>query len=179
MATVAGNLGARGFVQSDLVPALLASNAHVRVRAGDHTTTSTVAEYLDRELDGHLVLDVVFDVGATTHSAYERLSIKGGGEYAVTAAAVSVELDALGHVLTARVAFGSVERRSRRCAAAESELIGRPLDEEVIARAGRAAADELDAVDDPSASASYRRRLVPVALARAITKITAEVADAT
>ena len=177
VATLAGNLGARGFAQADLVPALLAMEADLELRTAAGTTSVTAEAYVEghHALEPHIVksADVPGPVGR--HSTYERLTIRGGGEYAIASAALSVDLGGDGCVRAARVVFGAIETRPRRCAPAEAELVGHPLGARAARRAGEVAMQCLDPFTDGAASAAYRRQLIPVALERATLRLQEQV----
>ena len=68
-----------------------------------------------------------------------------------------------------RLALGAVAPTPIRARASEKMLIGRALDETLIARASVAAADEAQPITDLRASAAYRKILVEVLSRRALT----------
>jgi aerobic carbon-monoxide dehydrogenase medium subunit len=106
-------------------------------------------------------------------SAYQRLAVRGGGEYPVAAVAVSVDV-VEGVVADARVSFGSVEAVPSRCAAAEQVLVGSPLDGAAGRRAGREAAGSLRARDGLDAPGWYRLAVLPRLLRDAVTRLSEE-----
>ena len=103
---------------------------------------------------------------------YERITVRASGEEAVASVALAVELDGK-TVSEARVAFGSIEARSRRCAAAEQALVGKPLDATSAASAGAAAAEVLDVLGGADAPADYKRRVLPGLMKRAAARVAA------
>jgi carbon-monoxide dehydrogenase medium subunit len=68
-----------------------------------------------------------------------------------------------------RVALGAVAPTPIRARVCEGSLIGRELDDALIARAGAEAAGEAQPIDDLRASAGYRKILVDVLSRRALT----------
>lgn len=166
VATLGGNLSARGFAEADLLPALLALDATVEVATvqGRHRTS----------VDGHLrdrrglVVSVSAPAPVDRRSGYARLTVRGGGEYALVSVAVSAELDAQGVATGVRVAVGSVEERARRVPEAEAVLEGTTLDDPTVHRAGAAAAAVLSARDDLLAPGWYRLEVLPTVLLRAV-----------
>ena len=72
-------------------------------------------------------------------------------------------------VREARLALGAVAPTPMRARAAEASLIGRELDEVVIAAAAAKAVEESRPIDDIRASAEYRRVLVEVMSRRVLT----------
>jgi len=140
VATLGGNLCARGFAEAELATALVALEAELEL---DGRSSLGVEEYLARRPAG-LVTRV--RVRGAERAAYQRLTVLGGGEYPVACAAVAF---ADGGV---RVAVGAVEESPRRWRAAEAAL---------AAGEEPPAADELDARDDALAPAWYRRAVLP------------------
>jgi aerobic carbon-monoxide dehydrogenase medium subunit len=170
VATVGGNLASVGFAEADLVPALLAADARVELARPDGPAQEDLATYLETQgarPAGELITRVVVPAPAGRRSAFARLTIRGGGEYAVASVAVSVTLDG-GTVTDARVAVGSVEERARLCPAAANTLIGGPLDAATAERAGRAAAEECTGRDGLDAPGWYRLAVLPSLLRDAV-----------
>lgn len=172
VATVAGNLCARGFAEADLVPALLAGEATTLTATVDRRTTRPVSDYLnDPPPCGELVLGVEIPVPPGRRSGFARLTVRAAGEYAIANVAVSVDLTAEGVVGAARVAVGAVEPVARLCPAAAEVLVGRTPDAEAAMEAGNAAAADLQSRDGLDAPGWYRLAVLPAlfrtALARA------------
>jgi aerobic carbon-monoxide dehydrogenase medium subunit len=177
VATVGGNLAARPFPEADLVPALLAAEATVRVVSPRADASIGVDQYLaSRESRpiGELIAEVAAPAPAGRRSAYERLTVRGGAEYAVASIAVSVDLDDDGVVRAARVALGSVEERSRLSDAAAGALVGARLDDAAAERCGRAAADGAVPGERLDAPAWYRTAVLPALARRAVGRILGE-----
>ena len=55
-----------------------------------------------------------------------------------------------------------------RLTGAESVLSGAAIDDDVLRRAGDAAADEAELISDPQGSAAYKRELLRVTVGRAV-----------
>jgi carbon-monoxide dehydrogenase medium subunit len=173
VATVGGNLCAGPFPEADLVPALLALDAEVEVAGPGGRSRRPVQAVLDeRPARGELVVAVHVPAPAGRHSGFERLTVRGGGEYALASIALSVDLAPDGTVAAARVAVGAVEHRARRCPAAEAALTGRRLDDEAVDAAGHAAAGELESRDGVDAPGWYRLAVLPALARRAAAAIT-------
>jgi aerobic carbon-monoxide dehydrogenase medium subunit len=177
VATVGGNLAAIGFPEADLVPALLALDARVELASPDGgTSTEDVASYLETRgarPAGELIARVVVPAAAGTRSAFERLTIRGGGEYAVANVAMSVRLDG-GVVADARVSVGGVEEQARLCPGAAAALVGSPLDAEAAERAGHAAAQECTGRDGLDAPGWYRLAVLPALMRTAAARLIEE-----
>jgi carbon-monoxide dehydrogenase medium subunit len=175
MATLGGNICAAPFPQADLVPALLASEAGIRVAVtGGGPEEIPLAAYLasrgSRPI-GELVLGVSVPAPEGRCSWFERLTIRGGGEYAVASVAVSLDLEG-GRIAEARVAVGAVEQVARRLPRAEAVLRGRAPDGEAVGEAGRMAAEEVACREGTDAPAWYRRAVLPGLLRDAIRRAT-------
>lgn len=82
------------------------------------------------------------------------------GDYAIAAVGTIIELDPEGAVVSARLAACGIASRPVRLAAAEAELVGARLDENVMAAAARATEDEVTAPDDANATTAYRKHLL-------------------
>ncbi|MDX6684014.1 MAG: aerobic carbon-monoxide dehydrogenase medium subunit [Baekduia sp.] len=170
VATVAGNIAAQGFAEADLVPALLAADARVELVSPAGATSEGLEEYLRTRGDrpaGELIARVTVPAPVGRRSGFERLTIRGGGEYAVASVAVSLTLEA-GVVTDARVAVGSVEPVARLCPAAAAALVGGPLDAAAAERAGREAAEECTGRDGLDAPGWYRLTVLPALLRGAV-----------
>jgi carbon-monoxide dehydrogenase medium subunit len=165
VATVGGNLGASGFAEADLVPALLALDARVRL-AGRGDATG-LGDYVTARPSGVLLVAVEVDVPPGRTSGFARQTVRGGGEYALASVALAVDREATGVVTAARVAVGAVEAVARRCPGAESALVGAPLTAVSARAAGAAAAAELDPRDAPDAPGWYRAAVLPALFERA------------
>ena len=169
VATLGGNLSARGFAEADLVPALLALDATVEVATPAGRQRTDVEAYLRvaQSSGPALLVSATAPAPMGRFSGYGRLTVRGGGEYAIASVAIAADLDGARVASTVRVAVGSVEARARRCPEAEALLTGTVLDETSARAAGRAAAEVLTARDALLAPGWYRLEVLPVVFARA------------
>jgi carbon-monoxide dehydrogenase medium subunit len=176
VATMGGNIAAQGFAEADLVPALLAAGARVVLVSPDGRSEEQLEAYLPTRgarPSGELIARVIVPAAEGRRSAFERLTIRGGGEYAVASVALSVTLDG-GTVADAQVAVGSVEETARLCPAAGAALVGGPLDAAAAERAGRAAAEECTAREGLDAPGWYRLAVLPALLRQAAAQLIEE-----
>jgi carbon-monoxide dehydrogenase medium subunit len=174
VATLGGNLAARPFPEADLVPALLALDARVHLAGPDGGSLLPVSEYVrgpNSRPPGELIAGIVIPVPDGRRSGYERLTLRGGGEYPVAALAVSVDLDAAGVVRAARVALGSVETVARLSEEGAAALVGRPLGAAAAEACGAAAAATARPRDGRDAPGWYRAAVLPALARRAIGRI--------
>lgn len=92
-------------------------------------------------------------------------------DLAIVNVATRVTLDDSGRCTDAGIVVGGgVAEIPVRATAAENELQGKPLSDEVIAQAASAAQSELDPMSDHRASAAYRSLLAKVLTERALKK---------
>jgi xanthine dehydrogenase small subunit len=166
-ATLGGNLHAAA-PYGDLAPVLLALDATVRLVGTGGERTLALADWLTE--DGDHSAEVLAEVvvppprGLTAHRRHAR---RAANSPAVASAAVRLVIED-GAVAEARVALGAVSPRALRAAAAEERLTGAPADAAAIAAAAEAAAAAASPVDDPVASAWYRRRMTAVCVRQAL-----------
>jgi carbon-monoxide dehydrogenase medium subunit len=175
VATLGGNLCADPFPEADLVPALLAGDARVDVASPAGRDSVELEAFLaarGRRPDGELIVGVTVPAPSGRRSAFERLTVRGGGEYAVASVAVALDLDTDGVVSAARVAVGAVEPVACRAAAAEAALTGRRVDAEVAGEAGSAVVEGLSERDGVDAPGWYRLAVLPALLHRALLRLT-------
>ena len=174
VATVAGNICANPYPSADLVPALLVLDGQVEIRDGGAARSTPLAELTDGSPGpGSLITAVrASGISDSSRSLYERIMVRASGEEAVAAVALAVELDG-DTISDARVAFGSVEARARRCAEAEQALKGATLGDDAALAAGEAAAGALDIVGGADAPADYKRRVLPGLMKRALARVAA------
>lgn len=177
VATIGGNIGARGFAEADLVPALLAVGARVQLATTEGTETRSLADHLTAEPDRSrpaLLVTVSAGHGRHRRSGYARITVRGGGEYPLTAVAVSAAVDpAAGRLRATDVRFvvGAVEQRARRVPEAEAILDGSDLGPAAGEAAAAAAAAALTARDDLYAPGWYRLAVLPAVVAAALTDL--------
>jgi len=160
VATLGGNLCARPFPASDLVPALLACEATVQVISAAGTDKLELGGWGTRPA-GEIVTGVTLPAPEGRRSWYGRLTVRGSSEYPIAGVAVSVDVAGDGTVAEARVAVGGVEEVARRVPEAEAVLAGASLSPAAGQAAGEAAAAamvERDAVDAPG---WYRLAVLP------------------
>lgn len=172
LGTVAGSL-AHADPAGDWGAALLAARAEV-VIAGPRGSRTVP---LDGFFTGPLVTvlqpdEVITEVrvpvaGPREAGAYLKLERKVG-DFATVAVGVQVAVDGAGVCQKAGIGLGAVGPTSLRAAEAEAWLVGKPLDEATIARAGELAAAASSPADDTRGPAEYKRDMVRVLTVRAL-----------
>ncbi len=103
---------------------------------------------------------------AGSGGAYLKLERKVG-DYAISAAGVQLVMDGE-TVRTARIGLTNVSPVPMRAIAAEGELVGKTLLDDVVEAAGQAAAAECDPSSDLRGSVDYKRDVTRVLVKRAI-----------
>jgi carbon-monoxide dehydrogenase medium subunit len=177
VATVGGNL-CNCSPCADTAPALLVYGARLELRGpagkrvvplGDFTRGPGQSCLQPGELLCGVLLDPPPFGAKTIYLKKGRVKV----DLALASLAVLLVLEA-GRVADIRLAAGSVAPTCLRLREAEDILRGKPLDENLLARAARAASGEISPIDDVRASADYRRRLIEVFLRRALDALVRE-----
>ncbi len=107
--------------------------------------------------------------GPREAGAYLKIERKVG-DFAVVAVGVQIALDGDGVCWKAGIGLCAVGPTSLRAREAEEWLVGRRLDEDVIARAGELAAAAAQPTSDTRGPAEYKRDMVRVLTIRALRK---------
>ncbi|WP_322798925.1 xanthine dehydrogenase family protein subunit M [Thermoflexus sp.] len=119
---------------------------------------------------GEIVTEIrVPTPGPREAGAYLKIERKVG-DFAVVAVGVQIALDADGVCRKAGIGLCAVGSTSLRAQEAEEWLIGKRLDESVIARAGELAAAAAQPTSDTRGPAEYKRDMVRVLTIRALRK---------
>jgi len=174
LATIGGNIG-RASPASDLAPPLWVHAAVVTVEgaagrrdvaAADLWAGPGVSDLAPDEIVTSVFLP---DPPARSGTSHLKIGTRGGGtDLAIVGASAGVVLDEEGTVADARIVLASVAPTPVRALEAEAVLIGAHPTGDVLGRAAAAAASETAPIDDVRASASHRRVLARVLVARAL-----------
>ncbi|MBI2318959.1 MAG: xanthine dehydrogenase family protein subunit M, partial [Betaproteobacteria bacterium] len=105
------------------------------------------------------------------HAGFYEFS-RRAGDFAIAATLAALRIES-GKVIDARLGVGGVEDRPRRIADAEAALVGVAPDERSFAQAAEIVSRVVDPMNDPHASADYRRDLVRTTTLRALDKAVA------
>lgn len=162
--TIGGNL-VFGTVLTDLKQVAMCLNAQLRIvgRSGTRQVSARAA-FGDAAqsllTSDELLHSVAFPAWPSgSGSAYRKFGITTNGRPVIgVAAAVSVGAD--GICSAASIVVGGLVPAPCDAQIAAQVLIGQPIDQDVIAHATRAAAEEVKPQSDARASAAYRRQLV-------------------
>jgi aerobic carbon-monoxide dehydrogenase medium subunit len=182
MASIGGNL-CNAAPSADIVPALMVLGASVIISTIDAQKSVPVEELFQGP--GRTILQAgeiltgieIPAMPPFSGAAYLKHKRRAGADLAVAGAAVMIvfspalsKAGAGGALIIREVKIGlaAVAPTPIRARKAESLLRGEPLNPELLAAAGKAAADECSPIDDARASAGYRKKLVEVLVPRAI-----------
>jgi 2-furoyl-CoA dehydrogenase FAD binding subunit len=154
-------------VVGDATVVLRSKRAERRVRARDFFVGALATA---RQPDELLIALEWRRGSARMGHAFEEIA-QSHGDFAIAAAACSVELDG-DKIATLAVGVGGVENRP--VAIDVSEFIGRASNDDLAASIGERAAASVDPMEDHSASAQYRRALTRVLVERVVARATAD-----
>jgi carbon-monoxide dehydrogenase medium subunit len=172
--TIGGNL-CHGDPAGDPAPVLIALKAKLKLAssAGERVidTEEFSTDYLEVALkpDEMLAEIQVPTPAPHTGTAYEKLMVMKG-DMGVVGAAVSITLDAKGGCQDARIALSNCSSVPLRAKKAEKVLIGKTINDALLAEAGEVASSEADPPADVHGSVEYRREMIKVFVKRVAQK---------
>ncbi|MBJ6802243.1 FAD binding domain-containing protein [Geomonas propionica] len=173
LGTVGGNI-VNGVPSADLPPILIALNASIRLTSAHGERTMPLEDFFHgsaqtRIEQGEILTEIEIPDQASTGSTYLKFGLRRSGALAVAAAAVSVQV--AGETLHGvRIVLASAAPTVIRVTGAERSLVGRRIDDDLLAEAGYLAAQASSPRDSIRGSAEYRRNLVEVLTKRALRK---------
>ncbi|MFO7246110.1 MAG: xanthine dehydrogenase family protein subunit M [Thermaerobacter sp.] len=127
-----------------------------------------VAPFMTALQPGEILTAIRFPVPqARSGSAYLKLARKAS-DFAIVGAAARVTVDGSGRCTGAAVGVTGVGDVPYRATAVEDLLVGRVLDDQVIAEAAARAVEGVDPVSDVHAGAEYRAQVAQVYVRRAV-----------
>jgi 4-hydroxybenzoyl-CoA reductase subunit beta len=160
---------------SDTAPVMIALGARVRLVGPQGERVIPVQAlyrddgivYLDRQAD-EILAEILLPPADGLHTAYLKLRRRGAFDFPILGVAVALKLAEDGTCAEARIILGAVESSPVEAQQAESLLINQKLTDEVIEAAAQAAARPARPLDNTDLSLSYRKKMVPVYVARAL-----------
>src|SRR5215475_9835177 len=171
VATVGGCL-AHGDPHMDLPPVLMALDASIAVVGRDGKRRLNVedlfAGYYETVLKrDEIIAELRIPAQGARRAAYLKCTTGSADDWPALGVAVSLEAD--GQTIHApRVVVSAATEKAIRLKGAEEVLAGATIDDAVLVRAGKAAADEAETVSDVRGSAPYKRELLRVYVRRAV-----------
>jgi aerobic carbon-monoxide dehydrogenase medium subunit len=171
VATIGGNL-AHGDPHMDLPPVLIALGAHVVVAGSGKERRIAVedlfAGYFETTLQkNELIADLRIPAQGESRAAYVKVTTGSAEDWPALGVAVALAREGSA-VKSARVVVSAATEKAMRLPAAEQALAGADINDRTLARAGEAAAGEVECISDVRGSAAYKRELVRVFVARAV-----------
>jgi 4-hydroxybenzoyl-CoA reductase subunit beta len=169
---------------SDLAPVALALEGSVRLvsTAGERRVPAADL-YRDDGL-AHLTIapdEIVAELHLPpadgVRATYLKLRRRGSIDFPLVGVAACVRLDEGGTCTDARIALGAVASLPLRVDAAEQILVGRALDRNVITEAAEAAAKMAKPMSNTDLTPGYRKRMIAIYVARALSELTADGAE--
>jgi carbon-monoxide dehydrogenase medium subunit len=173
--TVGGNI-AHADPASDLPTVLLALKASISTTGSNGSRTISADDFFVDLFATALQEDeIITSVSVAsedkkTGSGYAKL-FNPASRYAMVGAAAQVTIEN-GVCSAASVAVGGLTPKATRASSVEAALVGKKLDDDTLAAAAAAVANDLgdDVMGDMHASADYRRQMAPVFVRRALEK---------
>lgn len=177
ISTVGGNI-CNAAPSAELAPPLLVLNAQIHLQGAEGKRSVPIESFFTaprqtvRQPTEVLTGFTVDKYVLGTRAVYLRYTRRRAMDIALVSVAVRVDLAPDGlTVQSARVALGAVAPTPIRVKEAEAILIGRELQAEVIAQAGKVAAEAASPITDIRSSADYRRHLVNILTVRALNQV--------
>ena len=174
MGTIGGNL-CTASPAADTAPSLIGLGAKVRIRSLNRQRVVAVEEFFVGPGEsviqaGEILTEIqIPNPPLHTHSAYLKLLPRTAVDVATVGVAVVVTLDSKHrNFVDAKISLGAVAPTPIRARKAEDIIRGKAIADELIEKAGQAAADEAKCISDIRSSADYRKRMVKVLASRAL-----------
>jgi carbon-monoxide dehydrogenase medium subunit len=170
--TIGGNL-CNASPAADTAPVLMSLAASVEIAGPDGRRTVGLEEFFTAYRTtalgpADLLVSVRIPAAPSRRgSAFIKLGRRAAMEISIACAAVRLDLDDSGTIESAGVGLGSVGPVPLHSESSEAVLAGATPGDTTWSEAGQAAARDCSPIDDVRASASYRRSMVPVIVARA------------
>ena len=163
MATIGGNICTSDFLASDLVPALIASDAKILFQSCESKNQMPIEQYLKtrtkRQKDE--ILTSIQIPRGDFRSAHVRLLMRKAGEYPIANLSIRYSIDETGSVQQARIVVGAVESTVRRWIKLENALNNKKLSNLNMLEIAKGNLDEFIGRDGPDAPGWYRTRVLP------------------
>lgn len=165
---------------TDLAPAVIALDATVRlvssrgerVVSADSLYRSDGINYLTKTPD-EILVDVTIPA-TTAGTSFQKLRRRGSIDFALLSVACAVDLDPEGLCTTARIVVGGIASAPVSATDAEAFLVGKQLTPEIIGEASELGSKPVRAQDNTDTGQRYRKWMVAVHVAKALTEASTE-----
>ena len=174
MATIGGAL-AHADPNQDTPPALMALDAHVRLRSQQRAREVSISQFFTgyyetvMEPDELITTVVIPPQPANSGVAFIKFLPQTHDDYATVAVAARITLDG-DHIVDARVALGAAAATPVRAIAVENALRGQAVTPAMFREAAALVAEEVDPTSDFRGSAAYKRDMAVVFVQRALAR---------
>lgn len=171
-ATLGGNL-ANAAPSAEMVPSLIAHKTQVKLIGSQGERILPLEEFFTgpgqtRMQQGEILVEVIVpEPREGLKMLYSRHALRRSMDIPLVNAAVHVQLQGE-VVIDVKIVLGAVAPTPIPSKKAEEILIGKKLDETLIANAAQAASLECRPITDVRATADYRRKMVQVLIKRAL-----------
>jgi xanthine dehydrogenase small subunit len=171
-ATLGGNLATASPI-GDGAPLLLALDAIVNVASRAGRRAIPVSEFFTgyrqtRLQPGDLLTSIDIPTPLPRLLRFYKVAKRHLDDISTMAAALALDLDAAGTVRRARFAFGGVAATPVRVEDAESVVVGRPWNDDAVARVQQVLDRTLHPISDHRGSAEYRLEVAKSLVARCL-----------
>jgi CO/xanthine dehydrogenase FAD-binding subunit len=170
--TIGGNL-CHGDPAGDPALVLIALNANLKLKSLSGERSVAMEKFSKDMLEvdlrpDEMLLEIHVPIPKPrTGTAHEKLMMMHG-DAGIVGAAVSIILSSKdGMCEDARIAISNVAPTPWRAREAEKRLIGKAINDGLLAEAGRVASEEVEPTSDVHASVEYRKEMVKVFVKRA------------
>jgi CO/xanthine dehydrogenase FAD-binding subunit len=174
--TLAGNI-CNASPAADGVPALLALDAEIELRAASGRRIVPVGEFVlgnrrtARAPDELVTSILVPKRGPAARSTFRKLGARRYLVISIAMVAALVDTDRAGRIRHARIAVGACSEVARRLPELESAVTGRSLKEPLETLVGDAMLSPLSPIDDIRGSSEYRQESAGTLVRRALTAL--------
>ena len=100
--------------------------------------------------------------------AYLKWTARSADDWPTVGVAIILSVTEGDQISDARVVVSAATDRPTRLTAAEAELRGQRVTDDLLRRASEAAREQVDAVEDTRGSADYKRELVRISVPRGV-----------
>lgn len=160
---------------SDTAPVMIALGASLRLvsPAGERVIPAQALyrddgiEYLAKP-PHEILTEVILPPADGLRTAYLKLRRRGAFDFPILSVAVALRLAEDGTCTHARIVLGAVQSYPVEATQAQAVLVGQKLTPEVMEAAAQAAAHPARPLDNTDMTLSYRKKMVPVYLGRAL-----------
>jgi aerobic carbon-monoxide dehydrogenase medium subunit len=180
VATVGGAL-AHGDPHMDLPPVLMALGATLTVVGPDGERRLPLDDFFTGYYEtvlqkNELIAEVHVPAQPSMQAAYMKVTTGSVDDWPALGIAVALVRNR-GTITSVRMTASAATDRAMRLRSVESVLTGEAVDDELLMRAGEAAAGECEFIADVRGSAAYKRELMKVYVGRAVRAALARGAD--